>query len=319
MERFRTVTIRSIAVTTVCAVGLTLATPPVAASAGPLGPLGPPIAERVDNIRVDLRAAARSTAPLAATSGLIQQIGKGIVPSLGAPVPTPPNPGPVPTPANANAAVKNIYNAVEPWVQYGFELATYAVGWVPYVGWLAPQIMIFYNFGERIVRSITFNVDDWLLGPLPFVQGLGNVVQDSVDALVQLGIDQWNFWLPPLPPLPPLPLTADVAANDKPVVAAPDEALDDTTTDITSPDTSPDTSIDEPGTGRHSAKAVPPRVARHPRTEAPAAQSGSATEAAESPQRAVKPAKTAPSGHDHADGVKQTKGRTKGPRAGDRA
>jgi hypothetical protein len=308
MERFRTVTIRSIAVTTVCAVGLTLATPPVAAAAAPLGP-------RIAEGDYELRAAASSAVSTTAISGLLQQISRGIVPSLGAPVPTPPNPGPVPTPANANAAVKNIYNAVEPWVQYGFELATYAVGWVPYVGWLAPQIMIFYNFGERIVRSITFNVDDWLLGPLPFVQGLGNVVQDSVDALVQLGIDQWNFWLPPLPPLPPLPLKAGTATNDKPVVAVPDEALDDTTTDITSPDTS----TDDTSTGRHSTKAAPPRVARHPRPEA-RVQSGTETDGARTPQHAVKPAaKTTPSGDDHADEVKPTKKRAKGPRGADRA
>ena len=30
------------------------------------------------------------------------------------------------------------------------------------MGWLAPQINIFYNFGERIVRSIVFNIADWL-------------------------------------------------------------------------------------------------------------------------------------------------------------
>jgi hypothetical protein len=57
-------------------------------------------------------------------------------------------------------------------VRYGFELATYGVGWIPFVGWLAPQIMIFYNFGERIVRSLVFNSADWLWGPLPFFEGL---------------------------------------------------------------------------------------------------------------------------------------------------
>ena len=62
--------------------------------------------------------------------------------------------------------------------------------------------MIFYNFGERIVRSITFNVDDWLFGPLRFFDGLKNVLTDSWNALVQMGIDEWNFFLPPLPPLP---------------------------------------------------------------------------------------------------------------------
>ena len=106
-------------------------------------------------------------------------------------------------------AIKNTYVAIEPWVHYGFELAQYAVGWIPYVGWLAPQIDIFYHFGERIVRSLVFNSADWLWGPLPFGEGLGNIAQDSWNALVQLGRDQWNFWLPSLPPLPPLPGAAE--------------------------------------------------------------------------------------------------------------
>ncbi len=93
-------------------------------------------------------------------------------------------------------------------MHYGFQLAQYAVGWVPYVGWLSPQIDIFYHFGERIVRSVVFNSADWLWGPLPFAVGLGNIARDSWNSLVQLGIDQWNFWLPPLPPLPPFPFAA---------------------------------------------------------------------------------------------------------------
>ena len=96
-------------------------------------------------------------------------------------------------------------------MHYGFQLAQYAVGWVPYVGWLSPQIDIFYHFGERIVRSVVFNSADWLWGPLPFAVGLGNIARDSWNSLVQLGIDQWNFWLPPLPPLPPFPLAARLA------------------------------------------------------------------------------------------------------------
>ena len=63
-----------------------------------------------------------------------------IPPSLNAPFPTPPQLQP---PAinlqNIDSTVKAIYGAVEPWVAYGFDLAAYAVGWIPYVGWLAPQ------------------------------------------------------------------------------------------------------------------------------------------------------------------------------------
>ena len=42
---------------------------------------------------------------------------------------------------------------VEPYVQYAFELAAYVVGWVPWVGFLAPQITFFYNLFEPMVQS----------------------------------------------------------------------------------------------------------------------------------------------------------------------
>ena len=138
-----------------------------------------------------------------------------IPPSLGAPVPTPPTVT-MTTATSVGGTIKNVYNAIEPWVRYGFELAAYAVGWIPYVGWLAPQITIFYNFGERIVRSIVFNIADWLDGNISFGQGLINVGVDTFNSFVQLGIDQLNFWLPSLPPLPPFPF----AVKQAPLTAA---------------------------------------------------------------------------------------------------
>jgi len=176
----------------------------------------PPAPPSVTTHAVTLAAAALPTTPFDPYDGpsLFDLIGHGaIIPSLGQAPPTPPPATPIPGTTNANTAIKNIYNAVEPWVRYGFQVATYAVGWVPYVGWLSGQIMIFYNFGERIARSITFNVADWLFGPVPFLQGLRNVARDSWNALVQLGIDEWNFFSPPLPPLPPLPLAARQATK----------------------------------------------------------------------------------------------------------
>jgi hypothetical protein len=131
--------------------------------------------------------------------GWLQRI--TVPPSASQPFPTPQFP-PVVGGTSIDSTIKNVYNAVEPWVRYGFELAAYAVGWVPYVGWLSPQIIIFYNFGERIARSITFNVADWLGGNVSFGQGLVNVGVDTVNSFIQLGIDEWNFFLPPLPPFP---------------------------------------------------------------------------------------------------------------------
>jgi hypothetical protein len=164
-------------------------------------------------IRLAAATSPPAVQPLAQTNAigalLRLDLGRFIIPpSAGQPFPTPQFPGPSPAPTDFAGTIKSTYVAIEPWVHYGFQLAQYAVGWVPYVGWLSPQIDIFYHFGERIVRSIVFNSADWLWGPLPFAVGLGNIAWDSWNSLVQLGIDQWNFWLPPLPPLPPFPFAA---------------------------------------------------------------------------------------------------------------
>ena len=72
----------------------------------------------------------------------------------------------------------------------GFELAQYVVGWIPYVGWLAPQIDIFYHFGERIVHSIVFNIAGWLDGNFSFAQGLVNVGVDTINSFIYFANDQ---------------------------------------------------------------------------------------------------------------------------------
>jgi len=58
-----------------------------------------------------------------------------IPPSAGQPFPAPPElPGPSPAPNDFEFedAIINTYHAIEPWVCYGFEVATYAVGWIPW-------------------------------------------------------------------------------------------------------------------------------------------------------------------------------------------
>lgn len=156
--------------------------------------------------------------PLAVTdlpdllAGWVQRI--VVPPSASQPFPEPQF-EPVVVGNSIGSAIINTYNAIEPWVRYGFELATYAVGWVPYVGWLSGQIMIFYNFGERIARSITYNIAYFLDGQVSFIQGLANVTNDTINSFIQLGVDQWNFWLPPLPPFPPFPFAATAAQPEE--------------------------------------------------------------------------------------------------------
>ncbi len=167
-------------------------------------------------------------------------------PSASAPFPTPQFP-PVVGGTSVSSFIKNTYNAIEPWVQWGFELVAYGVGWVPYVGWLAPQIMYFYNLGERIVRSITFNIADWIGGQVSFVQGLINVGVDTINSFIFFANDQLAFWLPPLPPIPPIGpfaaaetaeltepiesmamMSADIAGDAAPDVVEGEEAIVET-------------------------------------------------------------------------------------------
>ena len=111
-------------------------------------------------------------------------------------------------PGTIGNAIQNAYLAIEPWVQYGFNLAAYAVGYLPYVGLLAPQIYFFYDLFEPIVQSGLFNIIDWLGGIITFSQGLSNfwaATTASINQFINSEINWVLGFLPPLPPLPPLP------------------------------------------------------------------------------------------------------------------
>jgi hypothetical protein len=103
-------------------------------------------------------------------------------------------------------AIKAGYLLVEPYVQYGFDLAAYAVGYLPYVGFLAPQIYFLYDLFEPMVQAGLFNTIDVLQGSITFAQGLANF-WDATTASINQFISTEIYWalsfLPPLPPLPP--------------------------------------------------------------------------------------------------------------------
>jgi hypothetical protein len=105
-------------------------------------------------------------------------------------------------------AIENAYLVVEPYVQYGFNLLAYAVGFVPWVGFLAPQINFLYNLIEPIVQSALFNTLDWLSGAISFGHGLSNffaATASSINVFIQTEINWVLGFLPPLPPFPPIP------------------------------------------------------------------------------------------------------------------
>jgi hypothetical protein len=159
---------------------------------------------RLDANELQPSGAQPLVAPASLPSLLVEWLERIVVPpSASAPFPTPQFP-PVVGETSLQSAIKNTYNAIEPWVQWGFEVAAYAVGWIPWVGWLAPQVMYFYHLGERIVRSITFNIADWIGGDITFWEGLVNVGIDTINSFIFFANDQLAFWLPPLPPIPPI-------------------------------------------------------------------------------------------------------------------
>jgi hypothetical protein len=144
---------------------------------------------------------------------------------------------PTATPIAPNLAntIDQIYITVEPWVRYGFEVAAYAVSWIPYVGGLSGLIMDGYNFGQSIVASAVFNTTDWLRGNGTFLTNLVDFGVDVGLAFVWLGIDVANTFVPlppiPLPPRPPLQgpfgaaTGATLAAPTASVGATPANAL----------------------------------------------------------------------------------------------
>lgn len=110
---------------------------------------------------------------------------------------------------NLANTIDQVYVTVEPWVQWGFEVGAYALGWIPWVGgWAGGLLMDAYNFGQSLVASGVFNFTDWLRGDGGIIQNLADFGVDAVLAVAWLGIDVVGTFIPlppiPLPPRPPL-------------------------------------------------------------------------------------------------------------------
>lgn len=109
-------------------------------------------------------------------------------------------------PVSWATSIQNFYNFAEPYVAYGFNLASYVAGWLPYVGILAPQINFLYYLFEPMVQAALFNSLDWLAGTISFSQGLANfwsVTSASINQFINTEIYWFLSFFPPLPPLPP--------------------------------------------------------------------------------------------------------------------
>ena len=144
-------------------------------------------------------------------------------PAAAAALPTFPVPGTISATGSAGETIIGVYNAIEPWVQWGFEVAAWAVSYLPWPwGLLGQQIDIAYNTGEPIVQAAVYSFAYLIEGQFDLIgPTLMNGVSTAATNLV-VGEIAWVLsFFPPLPPIsfPVLP-GASVAARAA-AVAAP--------------------------------------------------------------------------------------------------
>ena len=120
-------------------------------------------------------------------------------------------------------AIKNTYNAVEPWAAYGAELGQWALGFVPGLWWVAPGISLAYYTAEPLVQAGVYTFAD-VVG-LDFAQ-IGPDISTGINRSVNNAVTYGLSWLgslvplPPLPPRPPFPPRPGAAVAAAPVLPA---------------------------------------------------------------------------------------------------
>ena len=118
------------------------------------------------------------------------------------------------------------YTAIQPWVAYGFELADYALSFVPGLWWIAPAVDLAYFTAQPVLESLVYSFAYLIDGNFT---AIGPTITLGVQTAVQNFIDYGIAWigslvpLPPLPPFPPFPgaaLSAPATARAVTVRAA---------------------------------------------------------------------------------------------------
>jgi hypothetical protein len=149
-----------------------------------------------------------------------------------------------PSPAPLNTASDFIvaaWNAALPWIDYGVNLTDYVLGFIPFGYLVGDQISIVYYSLVRPVAN-SFVVD--LVAPVvnaplnvnSYVNGLVALGSVTVTSLINLGINEFNYflgWL--IPPIPPIPLAAPATTPAPQTLTATAHTDATVTPDVTTP------------------------------------------------------------------------------------
>jgi hypothetical protein len=112
--------------------------------------------------------------------------------------------------AAAGDWIINVYNTVQPWVEYGVNLAAWAVSWLPWpIGLIGPQANILYSGWQPIGQALAYDAAFLLDRQFDLIiPTLVNGLKTGINDLVRGEIDWVLSFFPPLPPVsvPVLPV-----------------------------------------------------------------------------------------------------------------
>lgn len=123
--------------------------------------------------------------------------------------------------AAAGDVIINTYNALQPWVEWGFELADWGLSFVPGLWWIAPAIDLAYFTAQPVVESLVYSFAYLIDGNLDLIwPTLADGLTSAAANFVTFSIE-WLYSIVPFPPLPPFfpPLPFIAAAAEAGPVA----------------------------------------------------------------------------------------------------
>ena len=112
----------------------------------------------------------------------------------------------------AGDAIINAYNALQPWVAYGYQLVQWGLSWIPGVWLVAPAVDLAYYTAQPLIEGAVYSFAYLIDGQADLIPPtLTQAVQNSANNFVAYTVN-WAYSIFPFPPLPPLPVFNGLAA-----------------------------------------------------------------------------------------------------------